>query len=136
MNNQERTSPPNAVDPALLDMALHAQKFPPSEPFFERLRKTVHLHPHERFVVVQERTPCLAYGLLREEQLGEAGISGAENDSKQFAQRLLAALDDSLSARNLEHLVEVFTAARDERRAEINEARSRMAALDQPRTGD
>lgn len=112
-----------------LNMAQFAQTHPPSEPFVARLGpKVVYLHPHVRFQLTHEVTGDIGYGIWREEQLGDDGISGAEIDAQAFAEGLYDTLSDHLSIRNLDRLAEVFARERDKARQERDAAVARMAA--------
>lgn len=93
-----------ARDRSLLPIGRFQERHPPAEPFVERTSATVHAHPASRFRIVEERTHDIGYGMHREEQLAELGLSGAIEDSKGFAAELLEALSPSMSLRNLRDL--------------------------------
>jgi hypothetical protein len=83
----------------------------------ERASHELFIRPGTRVRLTIDEPAELGFGLARHEVLAEAGIYSAEVDSRAFAERLNATLGQQLSIRNLDHLIEVFTRARDEAEA-------------------
>lgn len=114
---------------ALQSLASYVEALPPQEPFVEREggEKTLYLLPSKRFRLTEETTSSMAYGLDRDEMLGQLGVSGGEVDSRAFAESLLAALHDHLCVADLENLADVFKQAYDEAEAQRQKS---LAGLD------
>lgn len=93
-----------ARERSLLPIGRFQEQHPPAEPFIEHTSAMVHAHPASRFRIVEERTHDMGYGMDREEQLSELGLSGGIEDSKGFAAELLQVLSPSLTLRNLRDL--------------------------------
>lgn len=103
----------------LIDLTQFVQDNKPNEPFEPRGDKhVIYAHPFERLTIQREVTSDIGYGLCREDQLAEAGICGAEHDSKSFAGNLYKALEMHLSIRMLRDLVDEFTRGLAENEAE------------------
>lgn len=99
----------------LSDMLVHSRLHPPREGWRSKPKVSVHLHPHVRFSIAAQEAGDIGYGIWREEELGRLGVHGAELDSKAFAKRLMDALGDHLSIRNLEHLLDAVNEQLSER---------------------
>jgi hypothetical protein len=121
----QKTAEPTIAD--LEDIAVYAGRFPPREPFVERLSKQVFQHPHVRWTLSLEQTSDLGYGLHRDDLLAERGVFGAEVDAKNFAKNLLAAIGDHMSLREAECLLSALQADVEERRKDRATAIARNA---------
>jgi hypothetical protein len=104
-----------------LNLEQYAKDHPPHDFGEGRWRER---ETHELFVRAGTRVRIaidepaeIGFGLARHDVLADAGIYSAEADSKAFAERLNATLGQQLSIRNLDHLIEVFTRARNEAEA-------------------
>lgn len=103
----------------LIDLKQFVEDNKPNEPFEPRGDEhVVYAHPFERLTIQREGTSDIGYGLCREDQLAEAGVCGAEHDSRSFAENLYKALEPHLSIRMLRDLVMVFSRGLDENEAE------------------
>lgn len=119
----------------LLDIAQFVKDHPPRDygegQWRERESHELFLHPHVRVRLAIDQAADIGFGLWRDDQLAEAGVYAADEDSLAFAKRLNETLGDHLSIRNLQHLVAVLSAALDEaesrRQAAI--ARNQAAGL-------
>jgi hypothetical protein len=95
----------------ILCLPAYVQENPPREPFLPHGPAiTIYAHAFERIVLQRERTSDMGYGLWRDELLGQAGISGSEQDSLAFAKGLCDALAPQLSIRMLRDLCIAFAA--------------------------
>ncbi len=119
----------------LLDIAQFVKDHPPRDygegQWREREQHELFLHPGVRIRLGIDQARDLGFGLWRDEQLAEAGIYAANEDSLAFAKRLDETLGQHLSIRNLQHLVGVLTDSLNEAEARRQEAiqRNKTAGL-------
>lgn len=118
-----------------LNLEQYAKDHPPHDFGEGRWRER---ETHELFVRASTRVRIiidspheLGFGLARDDLLAEAGIHAADADSRSFAERLNATLGQHLSIRDLDHVIEVLTRARNEAEATRQEA----IRLSQPASG-
>ncbi len=107
-----------AAPESLRKLALWSIENKPLEGWRSRGGSVIHLHPHVKINLEIVEARDIAFGICREEQLGEFGVSGSELDSRAFADDLLAAIGPNLSRHNLRDLIDVFTEELKESEAE------------------
>lgn len=115
MNDEKNYKPTDAqlasaAEKSLTPIDKFIDKYPPREPFVQHSVAMVYLHAGSRFQIAYERTGDIGYGLWRDDELAELGISGAIEDSAAFGKGLIQAIGDQMSLRNLWDLRDALNA--------------------------